>query len=64
MADITMCEGDHCPVKDNCYRYTAPVNEYMQSYFVVTPWDTQGMKCSMYWPLEIKKVQDEARSTA
>ena len=32
MADITMCIPHNCPVKDKCYRFTAPVNEYRQSY--------------------------------
>ena len=32
MADISMCFGGRCPSKDACYRYTAPVNPYRQSY--------------------------------
>lgn len=32
MADITMCSGENCNLKDNCYRYLAsPSNR--QSYF-------------------------------
>lgn len=37
MADITMCVGTDCPKKESCYRYTAPVNKYRQSYFVDVP---------------------------
>ena len=37
MADITMCEGLTCPRKEQCYRYTAPKNEYRQSYFFQMP---------------------------
>jgi len=33
MADITMCQESSCPRKDKCYRFTARVNEYRQSYF-------------------------------
>jgi hypothetical protein len=37
MADITMCHGDMCPKKDTCHRYTAPKNEYRQSFFITIP---------------------------
>ena len=30
--DGTKCEGKDCPFKEECYRFTAPVNEYGQSY--------------------------------
>ena len=32
MADISMCHNDGCPRRNNCYRYTAPVNEHWQVY--------------------------------
>ena len=38
MPDITMCKGENCPMKENCYRYTAEPNEYHQSYFMEPPW--------------------------
>jgi len=42
MPDITMCDGGsgnrECPMKDNCYRYTATPSEFNQSYFAVAPW--------------------------
>jgi hypothetical protein len=47
MPDITMCEGTHCPIKENCYRYTAKPNEYRQSYFVTPPY--KDGKCEHYW---------------
>ena len=31
MADIAMCKGDRCTMKETCYRYKAKVNEYGQS---------------------------------
>lgn len=37
MADITMCSGEGCGVKDACYRHTAVVNEHRQSYFMEVP---------------------------
>ena len=32
MADIAMCFGKDCPMKLQCYRFTAVPNEYAQSY--------------------------------
>ena len=46
MPDITMCEGTGCPVKDECYRFTASPSDY-QSYFVDPP--IKDGKCEMYW---------------
>ena len=34
MADITVCPGTDCPVKEQCYRFTAPRSEVWQSYFM------------------------------
>lgn len=38
MADITMCKGTNCPLKEKCYRYRAKVNPYSQSYFMEIPY--------------------------
>jgi hypothetical protein len=46
MADITMCTGDGCPLKENCYRFTAEKSE-RQSYFFTPPFD--GKTCEVYW---------------
>jgi hypothetical protein len=32
MSDISKCDGHDCPVKEHCFRFTAPSNEYQQSY--------------------------------
>lgn len=37
MADITMCNDDRCPRAGKCYRFTAPVSDYNQSWFMITP---------------------------
>lgn len=47
MADITMCEGTNCPLKDRCYRHTAPENPYRQSYFMGVP--VKDGECEYYW---------------
>jgi hypothetical protein len=52
MADITMCPGNDCPLKESCYRYTAIPNEYRQSYFITPPYDEEENKCDHYWKTE------------
>jgi len=32
MADITKCTNDECPLRNGCYRYTAPNDEIQQWY--------------------------------
>lgn len=34
---MTMCQGTDCPLRNDCYRYTAEPNPYRQSYFAETP---------------------------
>ena len=49
--DITKCSGQNCPVKEKCYRFTAPDSQY-QSYFVIPPIKTteEGeLDCEHYW---------------
>jgi len=48
MSDITKCPGKDCTLKEDCYRFTAPVNEYRQSYFTETPKQKNGV-CEEYW---------------
>lgn len=48
MADICMCSGGDCPMKDKCYRYTAPKSEYWQSMFTTPPINEMG-ECEYFW---------------
>lgn len=48
MADISMCSGKDCPLKDKCYRYTAPQSDY-QSWFSVVPYSTFVESCEYFW---------------
>lgn len=54
MPDISMCMGNNCPKKDNCYRFTAIPSEFMQSYFTIPPIKKDG-ECDYYWPLKPEK---------
>ena len=49
MPDITMCPGGNCPLKENCYRFTAKASEYHQSYFAEAPYDHEAKNCEYYW---------------
>jgi hypothetical protein len=37
MPDITMCKGEKCSIKNDCYRYTAAPNYEYQRYFSISP---------------------------
>lgn len=56
MSDISKCPGTNCPVKENCYRFTAP-NSFHQSYFTDPP--IKDGECDYYWPL---KTQNNDRN--
>ena len=51
MPDITMCKGNDCPLKENCYRYKAKPCEY-QSYFMEAPYKDDD--CSHYLEMSSK----------
>ncbi len=55
MADITMCSGSGCVLKEECYRHTAPVNEYRQAYFMNPPVKEDG-SCDFLWPFSKEKI--------
>ena len=57
MPDITMCNGNNCPVKKKCYRYTAKPSEY-QSYFIEAPF--KDGKCDHYWEI-VKPKADKKK---
>ena len=48
MADITMCSGQDCPMKERCYRFTAPKNSWRQSYFFNPP-IKEDKTCDHFW---------------
>lgn len=56
MPDITMCNGNGCPLKDTCWRHTAKPSEFRQSYFVNPPYDKKEKKCKYYWNDEQNRI--------
>lgn len=52
MADITMCFGENCPIKESCFRFIAePEANDMQTYFVNAPGEMvdDEFSCSFLW---------------
>jgi len=45
MSDITKCNGDDCPLKESCYRYTSLDGE-RQSYLSDIPY--KGSDCEYF----------------
>jgi hypothetical protein len=58
MADITMCNGGDCPLKEKCYRFKATASAW-QSYFVEAPYSMDG--CRYFWPIESEEYEDRSR---
>ena len=52
-----MCKGTNCPLKENCYRFTAKSNDVYQSYFVDTP--IKDGKCDMFWGETQKEILNQ-----
>ena len=49
MSIITMCSGEGCDLKDECYRHTANPSDW-QSWFMEVP--IKDGKCDMFWDNE------------
>jgi hypothetical protein len=49
MPDITMCEGQGCPLKESCYRFTATASSMRQAYFIDSPYNKGQKACKYYW---------------
>jgi hypothetical protein len=48
MADISKCDGENCPLKESCYRFTVESNPLWQSYFSEVPYDKEKEECNYY----------------
>jgi hypothetical protein len=49
MTDISKCDGERCPRKEQCYRYTAKDGGKWQSWFSSPP--TCEDECNDFWPI-------------
>lgn len=59
MADICKCNGQRCPKKETCYRYTVPASNW-QSWFAEQV-DNNG-NCEYY--IESIQLSNSEKSTA
>ncbi len=50
MADITMCMGVDCPLRENCFRFRATSERENQTYFMVPPF--KDGDCDMFWSMD------------
>jgi hypothetical protein len=57
MTDICKCKGTDCPLKENCYRFTAKSDDVYQSYFVDPP--IKDGKCDMFWGETQKEILNQ-----
>jgi len=48
MSDIAKCQDNKCPARLMCYRFTAPANEYRQSYGIFNR-EEDANNCDMFW---------------
>ena len=53
MADLVMCRGDGCPLKDKCHRHTAIPVKYQ--HFVDTPYNHEKKCFDIFWNNKKKK---------
>ena len=51
MPDISMCKGDGCPDKNECYRHRAVPDKRFQIYFTAIPYDSIEEDCDMFLPI-------------
>lgn len=61
MPDITMCLGEGCPQKAQCYRHTAIPSKHRQSYFVMPP--HTEIECLYFTSNQQMEKQDGTRIT-
>ena len=47
MADIAMCKGEGCLLRDKCYRHTATPGEHWQSY-IAPQYDPDTGQCKRF----------------
>jgi hypothetical protein len=60
MTDISKCKGDGCPIRNNCYRYTAPAEPRWQSFFIDAPYDHDLKLCGY----QIRRSENNATHTS
>ena len=60
MADMTLCKGINCPMKEQCKRYTSTPNPLYQSYFTESP--IKDGKCEMFWGDKADEIMEQLKT--
>jgi hypothetical protein len=61
MADISKCKGTGCPIKETCYRYLAPSNDFWQAYLTEVPYNHAADSCDHYWEMYSQKQKGDGK---
>ena len=48
--DITLCTNKQCPSCEECYRFKAPPNPFVQAYAELAP-EYDEDKCEYFWEI-------------
>jgi hypothetical protein len=60
MADMTLCKGINCPMKEQCKRYTSTPDPLYQSYFTKSP--IRDGKCDMFWGDVAENIMEQLKT--
>ena len=58
MPDISMCNGNGCKRKDECYRYRATPDPYWQAYGNFDELIADG-ECKAFWSIEGRGIKPD-----
>lgn len=60
--DISKCNGEGCPLKELCYRFTSKNSPFWQSW-IEPPYDKKSDNCELFWLAEGKESEYNARKS-
>jgi hypothetical protein len=56
----TLCNGNNCPIKEQCKRYTLPADATNQWYFTELP--IKDGKCDMFWGDKADDIMEQLKT--
>jgi hypothetical protein len=60
MPDITMCSGEGCERRGECYRFMAKPSEFMQAYFAKPP--LEDGDCLYFWSAKVEASKKRGKA--
>jgi len=55
MTDIAACEGKDCPIKENCYRFMCPRDEYQ--WYADFKYDHEKKECQNFYSIDGQRLR-------